>query len=37
MVNRDITVSYSRIHDLGIEYRGIVSVLNTYVTNTTCS
>ncbi|WP_231114819.1 RICIN domain-containing protein [Lentzea aerocolonigenes] len=35
MVNRDITVSYSRIHDLGIEYRGIVSVLNTYVTNAT--
>jgi hypothetical protein len=35
MVNRDITVSYSRIHDLGLEYRGIVSVLNTYVTNAT--
>ncbi|USX53918.1 hypothetical protein [Lentzea sp. HUAS12] len=30
MVNRDITVSYNRVHDLGIEYRGIVSVLNTY-------
>ncbi|MFD9701174.1 ricin-type beta-trefoil lectin domain protein [Lentzea sp. NPDC059081] len=35
MVNRDITVSYNRVHDLGIEYRGIVSVLNTYVTNAT--
>ncbi|HEX8867248.1 MAG TPA: RICIN domain-containing protein, partial [Lentzea sp.] len=35
MVNRDITVSYNRIHDLGAEYRGIVSVLNTYVTNAT--
>jgi hypothetical protein len=37
MVNRDITVSYNRIHDLGIEYRGNVSVLNTYVTNATVS
>ncbi|MDX8032720.1 RICIN domain-containing protein [Lentzea sp. BCCO 10_0856] len=37
MVNRDITVSYSRIHDLGLEYRGIVSVLNTYVTTSTVS
>ncbi|SDH46914.1 Ricin-type beta-trefoil lectin domain-containing protein [Lentzea fradiae] len=35
MVNRDITISYNRVHDLGIEYRGIVSVLNTYVTNAT--
>jgi len=35
MVNRDITVSYNRLHDLGLEYRGIVSVLNTYVTNAT--
>ncbi|MDX3659869.1 RICIN domain-containing protein [Streptomyces sp. ID05-26A] len=35
MVNRDIMVSYNRVHDLGIEYRGIVSVLNTYVTNAT--
>ncbi|QQQ73964.1 RICIN domain-containing protein [Saccharothrix sp. 6-C] len=35
MVNRDITVSYNRIHDLGVEYRGNVSVLNTYVTNAT--
>lgn len=37
MVNRDITVSYNRIHDLGVEYRGNVSVLNTYVTNATVS
>jgi hypothetical protein len=35
MVNRDITVSYNRIHDLGIEYRGNVSVLNTYVSTAT--
>ncbi|MCG8925447.1 RICIN domain-containing protein [Lentzea sp. CC55] len=35
MVNRDIMVSHNRVHDLGIEYRGIVSVLNTYVTNAT--
>ena len=35
MVNRDITVSHNRVHDLGIEYRGNVSVLNTYVTNAT--
>ncbi|MFI6513912.1 RICIN domain-containing protein, partial [Streptosporangium sp. NPDC050855] len=32
MVNRDITVSDNRIHDLGLDYRGIVSVLTTYVT-----
>ncbi|MGN9908781.1 RICIN domain-containing protein [Phytohabitans sp. LJ34] len=37
MVNRDITVSNNRIHDLGADYRGIVSVLNTYVTNATVS
>ncbi|HUQ61948.1 RICIN domain-containing protein [Lentzea sp.] len=35
MVNRDITISYNRIHDLGIEYRGNVSVLNTYVSTAT--
>ncbi|MFD7659433.1 RICIN domain-containing protein [Actinosynnema sp. NPDC059797] len=35
MVNRDITVSHNRLHDLGVEYRGNVSVLNTYVTNAT--
>ena len=37
MVNRDITISDNRIHDLGLEYRGIVSVLATYVTNATIS
>ena len=37
MVNRDITISNNRIHDLGVEYRGIVSVLTTYVTNATVS
>jgi hypothetical protein len=37
MVNRDITISENRIHDLGADYRGIVSVLNTYVTNATVS
>ncbi|MCX2955358.1 RICIN domain-containing protein [Lentzea sp. NEAU-D7] len=35
MVNRDITVSHNRIHDLGVEYRGNVSVLNTYVSTAT--
>ncbi|WP_243705949.1 RICIN domain-containing protein [Micromonospora sp. KC721] len=37
MVNRDITISNNRIHDLGADYRGIVSVLTTYVTNATVS
>ncbi|RKN45312.1 RICIN domain-containing protein [Micromonospora endolithica] len=37
MVNRDVTISNNRLHDLGIEYRGIVSVLTTYVTNATIS
>jgi hypothetical protein len=37
MVNRDVTISNNRIHDLGIEYRGNVSVLTTYVTNATMS
>ncbi|MFE9751520.1 ricin-type beta-trefoil lectin domain protein [Saccharothrix saharensis] len=35
MVNRNITVSHNRIHDLGVEYRGNVSVLNTYVSTAT--
>ncbi|GIF74480.1 RICIN domain-containing protein [Asanoa siamensis] len=35
MVNRDITISDNRLHDLGIEYRGIVSVLTTYVNTAT--
>ncbi|MGC7100809.1 RICIN domain-containing protein [Amycolatopsis lurida] len=34
MTNRNITVSDNRIHDLGVEYRGNVSVLTTYVTTT---
>ncbi|MFY1651169.1 RICIN domain-containing protein [Solwaraspora sp. WMMB762] len=37
MVNRDITISDNRIHDIGVEHRGIVSVLTTYVTNATVS
>ncbi|MEE6262761.1 ricin-type beta-trefoil lectin domain protein [Plantactinospora sonchi] len=37
MVNRDITISNNRLHDLGLEHRGIVSVLTTYVTNATVS
>ncbi|WP_436535941.1 ricin-type beta-trefoil lectin domain protein [Actinoplanes sp. HUAS TT8] len=37
MVNRDITISNNRIHDLGLEHRGNVSVLTTYVTNATLS
>ncbi|QLQ40376.2 RICIN domain-containing protein [Micromonospora robiginosa] len=37
MTNRDITVSNNRIHDLGIDYRGVSSVLPTYVTNATIS
>ncbi|MBN6042229.1 ricin-type beta-trefoil lectin domain protein [Amycolatopsis sp. 195334CR] len=34
MTNRNITVSDNRIHDLGLDYRGNVSVLTTYVTTT---
>ncbi|MFC4592266.1 RICIN domain-containing protein [Sphaerisporangium corydalis] len=37
MVNRNITVSNNRIHDLGVDYRGVVSVLPTYVTTATIS
>jgi hypothetical protein len=37
MVNRDITISNNRIHDLAVEYRGNVSALATYVTNATLS
>ncbi|MEU8235608.1 ricin-type beta-trefoil lectin domain protein [Actinoplanes sp. NPDC048967] len=37
MINRDITISNNRIHDLGVEYRGNVSALTTYVTNATMS
>ncbi|AWS43447.1 ricin-type beta-trefoil lectin domain protein [Streptosporangium sp. 'caverna'] len=31
MVNRNITISDNRVHDLGVEYRGVVSVVTTYV------
>jgi hypothetical protein len=37
MINRDITISNNRIHDLALEHRGNVSVLTTYVTNATVS
>ena len=37
MVNRDITISNNRIHDNGVEHRGNVSVLTTYVTRATMS
>ncbi|WP_308250199.1 lectin [Sphaerisporangium fuscum] len=37
MVDRNITISNNRIHDLGLDYRGVVSVLTTYVTNTDVS
>ncbi|MFI6457140.1 ricin-type beta-trefoil lectin domain protein [Streptosporangium amethystogenes] len=37
MVNRNITISNNRLHDLGVEYRGIVSVLTTYVNTATIS
>ena len=37
MVNRDITITNNRMHDLGIEYRGVVSAFTTYVTNATLS
>jgi Ricin-type beta-trefoil lectin domain len=37
MTNRDITVSNNLVHDMGLDYRGIVSFLATYVTNATIS
>ncbi|MCM4078099.1 ricin-type beta-trefoil lectin domain protein [Paractinoplanes hotanensis] len=37
MRNRDITISNNRLHDLGTDHRGIVSVLATYVTNAVIS
>ncbi|WIM94497.1 ricin-type beta-trefoil lectin domain protein [Actinoplanes oblitus] len=37
MVNRNITISNNRIHDLGLEHRGNVSVLTTYVSTATLS
>jgi hypothetical protein len=35
MTNRDITMSNNRVHDIGLDYRGITSFLPTYVTNAT--
>ncbi|GIF04824.1 RICIN domain-containing protein [Actinoplanes siamensis] len=35
MINRDITISNNLVHDIGVDYRGIVSFLPTYVTNAT--
>jgi hypothetical protein len=37
MVNGNVTVSNNRIHDLGLDYRGSVSVLTTYVATATVS
>jgi hypothetical protein len=37
MVNRDITISNNKVHDLGRDYRGSTSFLPTYVTNATIS
>ncbi|UJW31170.1 right-handed parallel beta-helix repeat-containing protein [Saccharothrix sp. AJ9571] len=37
MVNRNISIGDNRIHDLGVDYRGSVSVLTTYVTTTDVS
>ncbi|MFG1920069.1 RICIN domain-containing protein [Micromonospora sp. NPDC048898] len=31
MVNRNVTISNNKVHDLGLEYRGVVSILTTYV------
>jgi hypothetical protein len=33
MTNRDITIGNNLVHDVGLDYRGITSVLATYVTN----
>jgi hypothetical protein len=33
MIDRDITISNNVIHDVGLDYRGITSVLATYVTD----
>ena len=35
MINRDFTFSNNRVHDMGLDYRGISSFLPTYVTNVT--
>jgi hypothetical protein len=35
MINRDITISNNVVHDVGLDYRDMVSFLPTYVTNAT--
>ncbi|GIH03057.1 hypothetical protein Rhe02_11240 [Rhizocola hellebori] len=35
MTNRDFTFSNNRVHDMGLDYRGVSSFLPTYVTNVT--
>ncbi len=37
MINKDITISNNLVHDIGLDYRGIVAFLPTYVTNATIS
>ena len=37
MINKDITISNNLVHGIGLDYRGIVSFLPTYVTNATIS
>ncbi|WP_433538476.1 RICIN domain-containing protein [Micromonospora sp. CA-249363] len=37
MVNRNVTISNNRVHDLGVEYRGVVSILTTYVSTSLVS
>ena len=35
MIDQNITISNNRVHDMGLDYRGITSFLPTYVTNAT--
>ena len=35
MVNKDIMISNNLVHDIGLDYRGVVSFIPTYVTNAT--
>jgi hypothetical protein len=35
MIDQNITLSNNRVHDMGLDYRGITSFLATYVTNAT--
>jgi hypothetical protein len=37
MTDHDITIGNNLVHDVGLDYRGIVSFLTTYVTNATIS